>query len=324
MYRTMNRPKISYIVASYNHEEYVGDLLQAILSQTFTDLEVVVVDDGSSDNTAQIAREIASADPRVRVYTQGNMGVVRARNRGIRQSFGEYVSVVDSDDLLPPERTKWMVEALDANPQASLVYGDAWIIDRDGKRLGRFFEIYPPVPGDFSVELFANYCFVPAVSVMFRRSAFDKSGPFWGPGPNTDYLKWIELGLFGEAICLADKQLGYWRLHGGNVSTPAAEKRVQQYEDLRKALQCLIQRHPELALRIGEKRLKWRYGRCHFMGAFYAGLERRWDYARTHFVMAYSFYPSLLNVAAWVSTLPALNLISAPLYTLVARVRNLR
>jgi glycosyltransferase involved in cell wall biosynthesis len=319
----MNRPKISYIVASYNHEEYVGDLLQSVLTQTFTDLELIVVDDGSSDNTAQIACEIASADPRIRVYTQANMGVVRARNRGIRQSLGEYVSVIDSDDLLPPERTKWMVEALDANPQASLVYGDAWITDRNGNRLGRFFEIYPPVPGDFSVELFSNYCFVPAVSVMFRRSAFDKSGPFWGPGPNTDYLKWIELGLLGEAICLFDKQLGYWRLHGKNASTPPAAERVQQYEDLRKALQHLAHRHPELARRIGEKRLQWRYGRCHFMGAFYAGLERSWTHARPHFAMAYSFDPSLLYAAAWVSTLPAVNVISTPFYRLAARVHSL-
>lgn len=319
----MSRPKVSFVVASYNHEEFVGDLLRSILSQTFTDLELIMIDDGSSDGTVQIARGIASTDRRMRVYVQKNVGVVKARNRGVFESRGKYVSIVDSDDLLPPERTQWQVEVLDANPQASLVYGDAWIIDRHGNRLKRRFEVYPPVPGDLSVELFFNYCFVPAISVMFRRSAFDKSGPFWGPGPNIDYLKWIELGLLGEAICLSDKQLGYWRLHGKNVSTPLAAERVRQYEDLRKALQHLAHRHPELARRIGEKRLQWRYGRCHFMGAFYAGLERSWTHARPHFAMAYSFDPSLLYAAAWVSTLPAVNVISTPFYRLAARVHSL-
>ena len=319
----MSRPKVSYIVASYNHQEFVGDLLRSILAQTVEDLELIVIDDGSSDGTAQIAREVESSDSRVRVYTQENMGVVKARNRGVLQSQGEYVSVVDSDDLVPAERTEWQVEALDANPRASLVYGDAWIIDRNDNRINRFFEVYPPLPGDFSVQLFSNYCFVPAVSVMFRRLAFDQSGPFWGPGPTTDYLKWIELGLFGEAICLSGKQLGCWRLHGDNVSTVPAHRRVRQYEELREALQRLVQQHPELGRQIGAKRLRWRLGRCHFMGAFYAGLEHAWSQARTQFGKAYRFDPSFLNAVAWVSALPAINLVSAPLYELARRARKL-
>ena len=318
-----SRPKVSYVVASYNHEAFAGDLLHSILAQTYADLELVVVDDGSSDDTPKIAREIASTDPRMRVYVQENMGVVNARNRGVMLTHGEYVSIVDSDDLLPQERTRWQVEALDAEPNASLVYGDAWIIDRDGKRIARRFQVYPPVPGNFSAELLANYCFVPAITVMFRRSAFEKSGPFWGPGPNTDYLKWIELGLFGEAICLLDRQLGYWRQHGNNVSGGDAEERIRQYEDLCRALQRLVQLHPELGRQIGERRLRWRYGRCHFMGAFYAGLEHSWDLARTHFRAAYHLNPSFLNASAWFSTLPGINLISTPFYQLARQVRKL-
>ena len=319
----MSWPKVSFVVASYNHEEFVGDLLRSILAQTVDDLELIVIDDGSSDGTAQIARDIASSDARVQVHVQENRGVIGARNRGVLLSRGQYVSVVDSDDLLPMERTKWQVEALDADPNASLVYGDAWIIDRNGNRINRFFEVYPPVPGDLAVELFSNYCFVPAVSVMFRRVAFDRSGPFWGPGPNTDYLKWIELGLFGEAICLSSRQLGCWRLHGDNVSTVPAGGRVRQYEELREALQCLVQRYPDLGRQIGERRLCRRFGRCHFMGAFYAGSEHAWDHARIHFGNAYRFDPSLVNAVAWVSTLPAINLVSGPFYKLVRRARKL-
>jgi glycosyltransferase involved in cell wall biosynthesis len=321
--QAMREPRVSYVVASYNHERYVGDLLRSILNQTFVDLELVVVDDGSTDRTLQIAREIAATDSRMRVYAQQNRGVVEARNRGVLCSRGDYVSIVDSDDLLPLERTAWQVTELDANAQASLVYGDAWIIDQSDRRLRRRFEIYPPVPGDFSCELFANYCFVPAVSVMFRRSAFDRSGPFWGPGPHTDYLKWIELGELGRAACLSDRQLGYWRLHGENASRPSGENRVRQYESLCNALQSLVQRLPDLAQRIGEKRVLRRYARCHFMGAFYAGLGRSWSSARIQFAKAFAYSPSLLHAAAWASTLPVVNVISAPLYPLAARMRKL-
>ncbi len=319
----MTSPKVSFVVASYNHELYVADLLRSILAQTYEDLELVVVDGGSSDDTASIANEIASGDPRMRVLAQGNTGVVKARNRGVLETTGEYVSVVDSDDLLPPERTKLQVDALDADPRASLVYGDASIIDHSGKPIKRFFEMYPPVPGDFSVELFANYCFVPAASVMFRRSAFLESGPFWGPGPNCDYLKWIELGLLGEAICLPDQVLGSWRLHGENWSTAPAGQRIQQYEDLHLGLADLAERHPQLASRIGGRRLNQRYARCHFMGAFYAGQERSWHDARSEFGKAYRLEPSLVNALGWASTLPLVNLLTGPLYGLAARMRKL-
>jgi glycosyltransferase involved in cell wall biosynthesis len=255
----------------------------------------------------------------MKVYTQDNRGVVNARNRGVHISRGEYVSIVDSDDLLPPGRSEWQVEALDAHPTASLVYGDAWIIDGDGNRRGRFFETYPPIQGDFSCELFANYCFVPSVSVMFRRSAFDEAGPFWGPGPSTDYLKWIELGLLGEAVCLLDKQLGCWRQHGSNVSRQPAERRAEQYENLRKALQKLAQQHPGLADRIGPERLRRRYGRCHLMGAFFAGLENAWSLARSQCAKAFKADPSLVNGLAFLSALPAINLVSALLYRVVAQ-----
>ncbi len=319
----ISQPKVSYIVASYNHQEYVGDLIRSVLTQSFDDLELIVVDDGSHDNTARIALDIASTDSRMKVITQKNSGVVKARNKGIFHSCGEYISVIDSDDLLPLKRTQWMVEALDSEPNAALVYGDACIIDQHGNKIARFFEVYPPFKGDLSVELFSRYCFVPAISVMFRRSAFTSSGLFWGPGPNTDYLKWIELGLYGEAICLYDKQLGCWRQHGTNISSPDIEERIKQYTDLSKALQMLAHRRPELAHKIGKRDLMRRCSRCHFMGAFYAMLDKAWPQARTQFIKAFGYHPSVVNGAALISALPAINMMSLPLYRLVAKKKRL-
>jgi glycosyltransferase involved in cell wall biosynthesis len=319
----MSPPKASYIVASYNHEAYIRELLESILNQTFPDFEAVVVDDGSSDGTLRIAQEVASTDARMTVYAQANHGIVNARNRGVLCSHGEYVSIVDSDDLLPLDRTRLQVDALDANSGAVLVYGDAWLIDRHGGRIRRYFEIYPPVKGDFSTEMFANYGFVPAISVMFRRPAFDKAGPFWGPDWSTDYLKWIELGMLGEVICLREKQLGCWRVHGKNTSRPPAGRHVEMYESLCGSLQTLASRCPELANRVGAARLRQRYANCHFLAAYYAGLGHLWGLSRSQAAKAFAYRPSLLHAAAWASALPVVNAITAPLYPLAARIRKL-
>jgi glycosyltransferase involved in cell wall biosynthesis len=307
-------PAVSVVIAAYNHAPFIGALLESVLAQSFRDFEVVVVDDGSTDATAEIAKAAGAADARLRVVVQENRGVVEARNRGMALACGEFVTVVDSDDLLPPERLGWQVEALRVNPEAVLVYGNAAVIDAESRRLGAHFDDYPPVEGDFSAELWANYCFVPAISVMFRREAFERSGPFRGPGPITDYLKWIELGLQGGAICLRDRELGSWRRHGGNASLQPARERAKIYEATRQGLAELIERHPELGRRLGPRRIRARYARCHFMAGYYAGLEREWALARSEFARAARRHPSPVNLAGLASALPGINRIAHPLY----------
>ncbi|MEQ8821099.1 MAG: glycosyltransferase [Sumerlaeia bacterium] len=312
-------PRVSFVIASYNHERYIGATLDSILDQTIQDFEIVVVDDGSRDGTLSVAEDYARRDPRIRAFGQENRGVVAARNRGTEMTRAPYVSIVDSDDLLPRQRTEWQVEALDANPEASMVYGNAEAIDDDERRLGTHFDNYPPVEGDFASELFANYCFVPAISVMFRKEAWRRSGPFWGPGPNTDYLKWIELGLVGPAICLRDRELGRWRRHGNNTSMAAAPRRAEQYEETRRGLEQLLERHPVLAERLGERRVQSRYARCHQMAAFYAGLESNWSLAREQFRKAQAVNPSLTNTAGVLSTIAPIRWLSPLAYEAAAR-----
>jgi glycosyltransferase involved in cell wall biosynthesis len=307
-------PEVSVVIAACNHAPFIETLLRSVVRQTYGSLEVIVVDDGSGDATPEIAKSVAEEDSRVRVVVQENRGVVEARNRGVGMARGELVTVVDSDDLLPPERIQWQVEALRGDPRAVLVYGNAGVIDGEGRPIGAHFDDYPPVAGDFSVELWSNYCFVPAISVMFRRDAFEATGPFWGPGPITDYLKWIELGLRGPVICLRDRELGYWRRHGGNASLVSPRERAARYEATRQGLEALLERHPEFADRVGRRRIRSRYARCHFMAGYYAGLDRDWRLARAEFAHAVRREPAALNITAYLSTLPMLNVLGHPVY----------
>jgi glycosyltransferase involved in cell wall biosynthesis len=106
-------PRISVVVPIYNVEAYLRECLESLAAQTFRDFEAVMVDDGSTDGSAAIAREFAARDPRFRLLTQSNGGLSRARNTGIADAGGEFLAFLDSDDLLPPKAYERLIGALD-------------------------------------------------------------------------------------------------------------------------------------------------------------------------------------------------------------------
>ncbi len=309
-------------MAAYNHELYIRAMLHSVLNQSYKDIELIVIDDGSTDRTKTIILEVAAKDPRVKVIVQSNKGIVEARNCGLSLTRGEYISIVDSDDLLPLDRTARLVEALEQNPAASMAYGDAWIIDEHGKEKGRFFMLHPVVDGELSVELFTHYCFVPAPAVMFRRSSFESSGPLWGSGAATDYLKWIELGLFGEVIRLTDPPLGCWRRHGHNLSAALSHKRAEQYLSLCQDLRQILEKHPSLAEKISRASINARFAGCELRAGFFLGLDGKWVEARERFRLAWGHRKSAVTAGAWISTLPFLTLVSNIIYKLAWRNRQ--
>ena len=103
-------PRMSVIIASYNHQDYIAQTLRSIEEQTFQDFEVILVDDGSSDRTVDVARQTES---RAQIHTQQNQGVVAARNRGVELARGRYICFVDSDDIVLPRRFERQVTYLD-------------------------------------------------------------------------------------------------------------------------------------------------------------------------------------------------------------------
>ena len=119
-------PQVSVIVTSYNLGAYLGETLRSVSCQTFTDWECLVVDNGSSDNSLVVAREFAAGDPRFRVeeWTE-ERGVASARTRGLELACGRYILFLDADDLLSERYMEDAVAALEADPELTLVYGQA-------------------------------------------------------------------------------------------------------------------------------------------------------------------------------------------------------
>lgn len=125
-------PVVSIVIPTYNHAQFVLATLESVWAQTFADYEVIVVNDGSPDNTAAVLEPLARTG-RIRYIEQANGGQARARNTGIGLARGAFIALLDDDDLWPPDKLAWQVAALQDDPDAAVVYGKAFPIDADGK-----------------------------------------------------------------------------------------------------------------------------------------------------------------------------------------------
>ncbi|MBT8087911.1 MAG: glycosyltransferase family 2 protein, partial [Gammaproteobacteria bacterium] len=129
-------PKISVVIPAYNVAAFIEDAINSVLGQTHRDFEVIVVDDGSPDDTASIVKRFD--DPRIRLVSQPNRGLAGARNTGIRCADGEYVAFLDADDLWRPTKLEEHVRHLDENPELGVSYSTSQFIDEAGAPLNLF------------------------------------------------------------------------------------------------------------------------------------------------------------------------------------------
>jgi len=186
-------PKFSVIIPCFNSERHVGEAIRSALGQTEADLEVIVVDDGSTDGSpAQIAS--AAADPRVHVIRETNRGVGAARNAGLAAARGEYVNFLDADDVLAPEKLARQGRVLDANPAVGLVLCDGFRLDQDGNRLpGGVVELWR-LAGSLPLftVLFSNGQFPPVVPLV-RRTLAQQVG---GMAETREQAGWADTGFW--------------------------------------------------------------------------------------------------------------------------------
>ena len=129
----MTLPKISVVMPIYHVEKFVGQAVQSVLDQTFTDFELICVDDGGTDTSIDIVRGFA--DPRIRIVCQANRGLAGARNNGIAHAKGEFVALLDSDDIWDKEKLALHFIHLMANPDVGVSYAGSRMIDCDGQVL---------------------------------------------------------------------------------------------------------------------------------------------------------------------------------------------
>jgi len=132
-----DEPLVSVIMAAWNSEKYIAEAIESVQAQTYTNWELIVVDDASTDRTPEIVQEYAERDPRIRLLRNTeNQGPAPSRNRAIRESRGEFIAVLDSNDIALPNRLEVTVPVMQQNPDVAVVGGLAVYILEDGQELG--------------------------------------------------------------------------------------------------------------------------------------------------------------------------------------------
>lgn len=173
----MSGPLVSVVVPAFNAERYLARTLTSASAQTHPDLEIVVVDDGSTDRTAEIVRAAAAADPRIRLVRQSNAGVAAARNRGIDDAQGHFIAPLDADDLWHPEKIERQLRRFAERPECGLVYCWSIGIDEDDRVVSQRIS-----PASFEGDVFAAIAFQNfignASAPLIRRDCLEAVGGF--------------------------------------------------------------------------------------------------------------------------------------------------
>ncbi|MGA2670059.1 MAG: glycosyltransferase [Dehalococcoidia bacterium] len=171
-------PKVSVIIPSYNGARFISEAIQSVIDQSFTDFEIIIVDDGSTDNTSEVVKGFK--DPRIRYIYQENRGLPAARNSGILASGAEYIALLDSDDKWLPGKLELQVKAIESAPQVGVVYCDVYNFDSEsGTIIGTFFKELPfsPPRGRVLSQFIQHYFGHPS-TLLIRRNVFAQVGMF--------------------------------------------------------------------------------------------------------------------------------------------------
>ena len=215
-------PKISVVMITYNHEKYIAEAINSILSQTYSDFELIIVDDGSSDNTLKIIREYD--DSRILVVEQENSGPSIALNAGINKSRGEFIALMSGDDVSLPNRLMTQIEQIELQ-KADMIFSLPQIIGPDSNILSNsicrvFFQNHFESTAELFCQLFTSGNFLCAPTCFCRRTAIEKVGQFKrGLIQLQDFDYWVRACKKNLVIKVhKDPVLQYRFLFGANLS----------------------------------------------------------------------------------------------------------
>lgn len=167
--------KVSVIIPAYNASSFIGQAIDSILGQTYQDIEIIVVDDGSADATKDI---VAQYGDRVTYIYQENQGHAISRNVGMKNSMGEYCAFLDADDQWLPEKIERQVKVLNERPEVGIVHCDIKKVDADGNFIPKYKENEKYKTGDIFPYLLTRKGHIATSSAIFRRECVEKLGGF--------------------------------------------------------------------------------------------------------------------------------------------------
>ena len=252
-HRRSAAPAVSVVMPAYNVGPYIADAITSVRDQTFPDFELLVVDDGSIDDTADIAGRFAAADSRITVLRQDNRGLAAARNTALRHARGGLLALLDSDDLWTPRFLEAQIALLEERPAIDIVTGNGWTLGshEDGQPARPWPD---PRPNPDLWTILGDELSVFIMSV-FRRRVYNTIGGFDEMlRTNEDFDFWLRAAIAGFTFARNDEPLGYYRRRDDSLS-------ASQVRMLRGALRVYYKQRPALlcnppALRLLDDRVQ--------------------------------------------------------------------
>ena len=262
-------PEISVIVPVYRAESFLRKCTDSILNQTFQDLELLLIDDGSPDHSGALCDQIAKEDPRVRVFHKDNGGVSSARNLGMTQANGQYFAFADSDDWLPLDALETLYTALTA-AGADTAGGGHWRVEQDGRREAEPGALPQGVYGCEEIRkgivdrLLGQRLGKPGEVLngfvwrfLFSRSVIQNHGMHFLGAYLEDELFLLEYFCYANKLAMTDKAVYHYLQNPASVTRRYLPDYMQTFHTFMKAKEALAQR-----LELGRDQPLWRENSC--------------------------------------------------------------
>ncbi len=212
-------PKVTVIIPTYNRAHYLGEAIRSVLDQSFADLELIVVDDGSTDGTDELVRAIA--DRRVLYLHQSQRGISAAMNAGVDSARAKYIARLDSDDRWLPDMLATLVPVLDTRPEIGAVYAQGQAMDREGRMLTHVQGLPLRFEDDSLRSIVYDDCTC-NITVVARRECFERAGRYDETLiANEDWDMWLRVSR-NYRFAFVDKVVASIRWHDGNLTGPAS------------------------------------------------------------------------------------------------------
>lgn len=245
----MRIPQVSVIMPCYNHARYLPEAVESILKQSYGDLELIITDDSSSDNSVDVIERYKRMDRRIiSIYNKKNKGASCSRNRAIMASRGNYVSFCDADDIWENDKLEIQMDCMLNNREYAAIHSDSTIINGQGTPTGDLFSsLYQR--GKMSGNLFHELCvsnFINIQTVLLRRQCVNDVGLFEEDIKYVeDWIYWVKVARNFRFFYI-DEPLGRYRIHEGSTNKNlegCTKNRIKGYN-------CILNNFPDIPMKI--------------------------------------------------------------------------
>jgi len=247
-----NRPLVSVLMPAYNSELYIAEAIQSILNQTYQNIELIIFDDGSSDKTRQVIQGFT--DPRIiKVLSDQNYGVVRARNEMIDRTTGKYIALMDADDIADPTRLEKQVSVLETG-KYDLCGSAQWVLDEGTGRIKKSKDRFSDADLRALLAVYCGLCnsAMTGKAEIFKRFKYDTSIL-----TSEDYYLWVQMAAAGFRFLNLPERLITYRRYPAQTSSIHLEKFKLTTIEVQKKYLALLQINPDFYPRHLPWRQRW-------------------------------------------------------------------